>query len=60
MADKDIILVNITGPDKPGLTATLTKVLADYNATVFDIGQADIHGDLALGILFQTPSESSG
>lgn len=60
MAGKDIILVNITGPDQPGLTAKLTKVLADYNATVFDIGQADIHGDLALGILFQTPSELSG
>lgn len=60
MPETDIILVNITGADQPGLTATLTKVLADYNATIFDIGQADIHGNLALGILFQTPSSLSG
>jgi phosphoserine phosphatase len=52
----DIFLLNISGQDKPGLTASLTNVLADYNAKVLDIGQANIHNTLSLGILFQIES----
>ena len=49
----DIILLNISGQDKPGLTSGLTSVLAQYGAKVLDIGQANIHDTLSLGILFQ-------
>ena len=52
----EIILLNISGPDKPGLTASLTSVLAQYNAKVLDIGQANIHDTLSLGILFEIQS----
>ena len=55
---KEIILLNISGEDKPGLTAQLTQVLAQYNVQILDLGQAVIHEDLALGILFEVPQES--
>jgi phosphoserine phosphatase len=52
----DIFLLNISGQDKPGLTSSLTAVLATYDAKVLDIGQANIHDTLSLGILFQIKS----
>lgn len=56
----ELILVNISGNDKPGLTAQLTAILAKHNASILDIGQADIHHTLSLGILFKTTSDVSG
>ncbi len=52
----DIFLLNISGQDKPGLTSSLTDVLAEYGAKVLDIGQANIHDTLSLGILFEIKS----
>ncbi|WP_439152930.1 phosphoserine phosphatase SerB [Winogradskyella sp.] len=52
----DIFLLNISGQDKPGLTSGLTGVLAQYGAKVLDIGQANIHDTLSLGILFEINS----
>jgi len=52
----DIFLLNISGPDKPGLTSSLTSVLATYDAKILDIGQANIHDTLSLGILFEIES----
>lgn len=56
----EIILINISGPDKPGLTSALTEVLASHNAIILDIGQADIHHNLSLGILFRTTEPNAG
>lgn len=56
----EIILITISGTDKPGVTATLTEILAKNNAVILDIGQADIHNNLSLGILFQSTSVDSG
>jgi len=50
---KEIFLLNISGQDKPGLTSDLTDVLSQYDAKVLDIGQANIHDTLSLGILFE-------
>ena len=50
---KEIFLLNISGQDKPGLTSSLTSVLAQYDAKVLDIGQANIHETLSLGMLFE-------
>ncbi|MDD6210783.1 MAG: phosphoserine phosphatase SerB [Bacteroidales bacterium] len=55
-----IILINITGEDKPGVTSALTEILANNNATILDIGQADIHSSLSLGIMFLTTEHNSG
>lgn len=60
LIDNEIIQVNIYGTDKPGLTAALTDILARYDAFILDIGQANIHQSLALGILFSTESDKSG
>jgi phosphoserine phosphatase len=55
---KEVILLNISGPDKPGITTSLTHILAHYNVGVLDIGQAVIHDELALGILFEVSANS--
>jgi len=54
---EDIILINITGKDKPGLTASLTGILGKYQVNILDIGQAVIHDYLSLGILIKIPAE---
>ena len=55
---REIILLNIYGTDKPGLTSSLTQILASYSINILDIGQAVIHENLDLGILFEVPQES--
>lgn len=54
------ILISITGQDRPGLTASVTEILADHNAKILDIGQADIHSTLSLGILIRIDESQSG
>ena len=56
----ELILINIFGQDRPGLTSTLTGILAEHEANILDIGQADIHHTLSLGILFKTDRRQSG
>lgn len=60
MNDIELILINISGDDRPGVTSRLTEILARYEAQILDIGQADIHHQLSLGILFKTDSSRSG
>lgn len=59
-SETELILIRITGLDRPGLTANITNILAEYDVTILDIGQADIHNTLSLGILFKTDSYKSG
>ena len=59
-AHRELILINISGPDRAGITAQLTGILADHDATILDIGQADIHHTLAMGMLVMTDSTRSG
>ncbi len=56
----ELIMINIAGQDHPGVTAALSEILAKYDAQILDIGQADIHHNLTLGILIKTDSEVSG
>ena len=56
----ELILIRVTGEDSPGLTASVTEILAKYDATILDIGQADIHNTLSLGILCKTEEQHSG
>ncbi len=58
--EQKIFLATVQGEDKPGLTASLTHILAEHNALILDIGQADIHNSMSLGILFRTTEENSG
>ena len=54
------ILIRITGQDRPGLTASVMEILARYDAHILDIGQADIHSTLSLGILIRIDDMGSG
>ena len=56
----ELILINVTGPDRPGITSSLTEILGCYEATILDIGQSTIHHYLSLGILIRTDSRRSG
>ncbi len=60
MEKSEIILLNINGEDKPGLTAALTEILARHGAFILDIGQSDIHRNMSLGILFRSKTLISG
>jgi len=55
---REIILISVSGTDKPGLTNKLTKVLSEYKINILDVGQAVIHATLSLGILIEIPPES--
>lgn len=58
--ERELILINISGPDRQGLTTALTEILARHEAVILDIGQADIHHTLSLGFLFKTDASRSG
>lgn len=60
MENKELILLRITGEDRPGLTASIMKILARYDSKIMDIGQADIHNTLSLGILVRVNEDVSG
>jgi len=55
---QDVVLLTVSGPDKPGVTAALTEILAEKDADILDIGQAVIHDTLSLGILFRLPDST--
>jgi phosphoserine phosphatase len=55
---RELLLITISGPDKPGLTSKITEVLARYGVPVLDIGQSVIHNHLSLGMLIEVPKES--
>ena len=54
------ILIRISGKDRVGLTAEVMAILARYDAQILDIGQADIHRTLSLGILIRIDDKASG
>lgn len=49
----DVILISVSGPDRAGVTATITGILAEHSINVLDIGQAVIHDQLSLGLLVE-------
>lgn len=57
---REIVLINITGADRPGLTAAITGVLAQGGVNILDIGQAVIHDALSFGILVEIPAAAQG
>ena len=57
---REQILIRIAGQDRPGLTASIMAILARYGVEILDIGQADIHSTLSLGILIRAEELNSG
>ena len=56
---KEPVLISITGVDRPGITASVTQVLASFDVNVLDIGQSVIHDSLSLGMLVEIPALSA-
>jgi len=57
MPDSRVLHIDITGPDRSGVTHALTGILARSGARILDIGQAVIHDALALGMLVELTDE---
>ena len=51
MTDRETVLVQVTGPDRPGITSGLLHVLDQVGAAVLDIEQVVIRRHLTLGLL---------
>ena len=56
----EILIINVTGEDKPGITNAITSVLASAGASILDIGQAVIHSSLSLGMLVEIDDKTDG
>lgn len=57
---KELMQIRITGEDRPGLTASIMSILSKYDVDIMDIGQADIHNTLSLGLVARVDEEHSG
>lgn len=57
LPDACVLLISISGHDKPGVTHSVTEVLAHFKARILDIGQAVIHDALNLGLLVELTDE---
>ena len=57
---EELMLIRITGVDRPGLTAEIMDILSVHDVHIQDIGQAVIHSTLSLGILIRVDEEKSG
>jgi len=55
----ELVMLNLSGEDKPGLTASITELLGDFEIDILDIGQAVIHNNLSLGMLINMPGGSN-
>ncbi|MFE8072187.1 phosphoserine phosphatase SerB [Marinobacteraceae bacterium S3BR75-40.1] len=55
----ELVLINVSGRDKPGLTSEITGIMARYEVRILDIGQAVIHDHLTWGILAEIPDEKN-
>lgn len=53
VSDSHILLIQVSGPDRLGLTHALTQILARHEVRILDIGQALIHDSVALGMLVE-------
>ena len=59
MDDLQRVLVTVTGPDSPGITATLSGVVADNHAALLDIEQVVVQGQCILAMLVGVDSARS-
>ena len=54
-----VVLINVSGRDRPGITSGLSSILAKYHVTVLDIDQAVIHNNLSWGMLVDLDGHSA-
>lgn len=51
--EKELILIKVNGPDKPGITFNLLNIISQGQHAVRDMGQSVTHGLLSLSILIE-------
>src|SRR4051812_26214195 len=54
------VIVTVSGPDRPGITARLAGILADMGGLLLDIEQVVVRGHLTLGMLIGIQEEDRG
>ncbi len=54
----EILLINVSGPDRPGVTSSISEILARYDVNILDVGQAVIHNTLSLGMVVDVPTDA--
>lgn len=59
LSSSSVVLINLSGPDRPGITSQLSSILAKQGVGILDIGQAVIHNNLSLGILAKLTNNSN-
>ncbi len=56
--ENKLLLVTVSGPDHPGITAELMKCISSHHGVLEDIGQSITHGLLSLSFLIQASVDS--
>src|SRR5690625_31508 len=51
-------LLTVTGPDRPGVTARVSSILAAHHADLVDVEQVVINGHLTLGLLVRVDEDT--
>ncbi|MEW6265215.1 MAG: phosphoserine phosphatase SerB [Thermodesulfobacteriota bacterium] len=59
MSNKDLLMVTVSGPDKPGIAAALTRVMVEHGVEIVDLEQASLQDLLGLSFLLDHPGEAS-
>lgn len=54
------VLITVTGPDRPGITAALTSIVADAGLAIHDMEQVVVQGMLSLSIVLEFPDGEAG
>lgn len=57
MASETTVLVTVTGPDHPGVSAMLLGALSKHDVSLLDVEQVVIRGRLTLGVLVSCPHD---
>lgn len=58
MSNDQLLVINISGADHPGVTAALMKVISDHHCSLIDIGQSITHGLLSLSLIIEQGEET--
>jgi phosphoserine phosphatase len=60
MAEENLLIVNISGPDRPGIIAAFAKVLQNHQIEIKDIQQASLLQTIGLHMLLKfEPADQS-
>lgn len=60
MPKRKALLVSVTGPDQPGITAALTEIMAESDVRLLDIEQVVTQSILSLSILIELDGAEEG